>query len=129
MLIAMALLLAAVIWGSFLNKNDEFDVIADMLNSYGYSVRGSDIYVVGETRDTSIAALLAGQDLTECVRAGRAAGFSSDTEKIGDIVLMLVELEDKDVITLYLCNTVPELVFVQSITTGEVRALGTDVGQ
>lgn len=124
MIVALALLMAAVVWGTFLNGDDELKLLADRINEYGYELTRDDIYIVGETRDTSISDILAGQELDECVAASKAAGFPSDVNAVGDVVLMLVELDNYDVITVYLRDADIELCFVQNITSGEVSPLG-----
>lgn len=121
--VAAALAVGAAAWGMVLDSNDPLKPVVDKLNSYGYRFVSGDIFIVGETRDTTIAALLAGTELSEAVEASSAAGFPSDVGARGDIMLMLVELDDAEVITIYLRDERIELCFIQHVTSGEVRPL------
>ena len=87
--IALVLLVIAAVWSVQIAKDDALAHLAEELNAFGYSLTGEDIYVLGESRSTTIAAVLAGTDLTEAVAASRAAGFPSDVNAEGDIVAML----------------------------------------
>ena len=116
--LAAVLLVVAAVWSVQLAKDDTLAHLAEELNAFGYSLEGEDIYVLGESRDISIAEVLAGTDLTEAV----AAGFPSDVNAVGDIVAMLANTE-AGVITLYLRNEAIELCFIQT-DEGQVLPLG-----
>ena len=120
--IALVLLVIAAVWSVQIAKDDALAHLAEELNAFGYSLTGEDIYVLGESRSTTIAAVLAGTDLTEAVAASRAAGFPSDINAEGDIVAMLARTET-GVITIYLRNEAIELCFIQT-DEGNVLQLG-----
>ncbi len=119
---AVLLLAIAAVWSVEIAENDALADIAERLNAFGYSLKSRDIYVLGESRGTSIAAVLEGTDLAEAVAASRAAGFPSDVAAVGDIIAMLAETE-QGVITLYLRDTAIELCFIQT-ESGEILPLG-----
>ncbi|MEG1548545.1 MAG: hypothetical protein RR232_07365 [Clostridia bacterium] len=123
LIIAAGLFAAAVIWGLSVSGESELDKLATKLNAFGYSLYGDDLFVVGETKDTSISGLLANVDMTEAVEASRAAGFPSDVTANGDILLMLAELPERDVMTLYLRNGEIEMCFIQNLATQQVRSI------
>ena len=108
--VAVLLLVIAGVWSVQLAENDVLAHLAEELNAFGYTLEGEDIYVLGESRGTSIAEVLEGTDLTEAIAASRAAGFPSDVEAVGDIVAMLAKTED-GVVTLYLRDEAIELCF------------------
>jgi len=119
--VAVLLLVIAGVWSVQLAESDVLAHLAEV-NAFGYTLEGEDIYVLGESRGTSIAEVLEGTDLTEAIAASRAAGFPSDVEAIGDIVAMLAKTED-GVVTLYLRDEAIELCFIQT-DEGEVLPMG-----
>lgn len=120
--VAVLLLVIAGVWSVQLAESDVLAHLAEELNAFGYTLEGEDIYVLGESRSTSIAEVLEGTDLTEAIAASRAAGFPSDVEAVGDIVAMLAKTED-GVVTLYLRDEAIELCFIQT-DEGEVLPMG-----
>jgi len=123
--IALIMLIAAVIWTISIGQNDELKKVADRINAYGYRFRGEDIYILGESRDVSIISLLDEGDIRDAVAASVAAGFASDIHAIGDVVVMLIQVDDDgNVITIYLRDGEIELCFVRNIDTEEVKMLG-----
>ncbi len=124
--VAIALIVAAAIWGANLERVDPLSPLVDTLNSYGYSLTSNDIFVAGETQDTTISELLAGIELADAVEASTEGGFPSDVNARGTVILMLAELDDRDVITVYLRDEKIELCFIQNILSQQVRPLGTE---
>ena len=114
MIVALLLLFLVVLWLIFRSSNSELKIIADRINSFGYSFTADDLLVAYDNSNTSIASVLDGVDLDNAVRVSREAGFSSDVDKVGGVTLILANDGD-DIITLYLVDGEIELCFVQTI--------------
>ena len=82
-----------------------------------------DFYNAGSFPDSTIQDILAGQDLSEAVAASAAGGFPSDINARGDIMLLLLTLENKDVVTVFTRDGKAELCFIQRISSGEIMPL------
>lgn len=123
--VAMMLLVVAIVWSSSIGTRDELQKIAEEINAFGYNFEGEDIYVLGESGDTSIATMLNGDDLDSIISASKEAGFPSDVDAVGDYVVLLIQVdENNNIITLFLRNGVIELGFVQNVDTQAIRVLG-----
>ena len=97
--------------------------ICNALAEYGYELGFDDIYVSGDTPDISIRELLEGIPLDAAVAASRAAGFPSDVDRIGDIVVLMAAISQDRVITIYTVDGQMELCFIQIVGSYEVEAL------
>ncbi|HWS28895.1 MAG TPA: hypothetical protein VN512_02150 [Clostridia bacterium] len=123
LLIVAAALLAAAAFLYFASGNGALKAVCEEVNAFGYAFLPDDWYTAGGQADTSIEALAGSEDLSEAVAASKAAGFPSDTEKRGEVVLLLGQLANDDVVTVYIVNGEIELCFVQTLG-GDVFSLG-----
>lgn len=123
LLIVAAALLAAAAFLYFTSDNSALQAVCDKVNAFGYDFVSDDWYVAGGQADTTIEALSSGEDLSEAVEASKASGFPSDTNKLGEVVLLLGQLENDDVVTVYIVNGEIELCFVQTLN-GKLSPLG-----
>ena len=122
--IAGALLLLALALHLSISGDDPVSDIVSTLRSYGYRVYDSDLYIAGDYRNTSIAALLPEKELEEARKASLKAGFPSDTERIGDVVLILSATREGEILTLYALDGELELCFIQYEDSKRVGVLG-----
>ena len=93
------------------------------MTAIGYTLTEDDLFDVGSFENTTIAEVLAGQDLTQAVEAGITGGFPSDVNATGDIRMLLVTMENKDIITIFLRDGKIELCFVQRLDDSAIRPL------
>ncbi len=121
---AGALLVAAFLWNTRLNATSEGARLCRVVNGFGYTMHPDDLYPAGAWNDTSIRALLPETELADAVAASKSGGFPSDIDRMGQITLIMANVGEQDVVTLYLVNGEIELGFVQVTGTGTVRALG-----
>lgn len=121
---AGALLLLAIIWSFFTNETGELSRIARIINSYGYDIDIGDIYPADTQNDATIEEMLYGEDLTDIAEKSKEAGFPSDTKRRGDIVQLLIALDDNKVITLFIVDGDIELAFIQIPGAEQVLGLG-----
>ncbi len=121
---AGALLVAAFLWNAHLSATSEGARLCRTVNEFGYALHPDDLYPAGVWNDTSIRALLPETELAEAVAASKSAGFPSDIDRAGQVTLVMANVGDDDVVTLYLVEGEIELGFVQVTGTGAVRALG-----
>ena len=118
-----ALLIAGAL---LLNASITYSGAAKTLREYGYTLDDDDFYNAGSFPDSTIQDILAGQDLSEAVAASIEGGFPSDINARGDIMLLLLTLENKDVVTVFTRDGKAELCFIQRISSGEVMPLTKD---
>ena len=121
---AGALLVVALVWRLFLAGDDELAGVARRMRALGCMVYGEDFYIQGNYLDTTIAELLPQVDVAELAKASEAAGFPSDTQKHGEVVVLLAELSSGEVLTIYMLNGEAELCFIQALNSGAVRPVG-----
>ncbi len=123
LLIAAVLLLLALVWQSIINKNGVEGTLIRTLQAHGYTVVADDLYPAAAYSDTSIRALLPDTALEEAVAASKAAGFPSDVDRTGQVVLYMTALSNADVITVFVIDRNVELAFVQTPNTDSVYPL------
>ena len=110
---AGALLIAALVWSVLLGSNGFTARVERQLASHGVSVRAADLEQHSFKKQTSIRALLDGQDVSEAVEASLAAGFPSDIESTGDVICLIAPSQ-KGVLTVYVVDDAVELAFIQT---------------
>ena len=123
MLLLAAALLVAAAFLYFTADESQLEAVCEAVNAYGYAFVPDDWYAAGGQADTTIAALSGGEDLSESEAASKSAGFPSDTERFGEVVLLLGQTENDDVVTVYIVNGTIELCFVQTLD-GAIKPLG-----
>lgn len=122
---AVVLALALLLWQG-LPAEHPYEHVAALLREAGYTVEAEQLYNAGSFPDQSIAGALSNVDLDEAVAASLSGGFPSRVEQVGDVALLLCALENQDVITIFLLNGEPELCFVQPLSGGALKVLGSE---
>lgn len=128
--LAVALLAAALVWSLLLNNRSETSRLVRNLNAaYGYRLRAADIYPAESWEQRSIRSLLPETDLRAAVEASRASGLPADIDEEGHILLLLANVEEDIVVTLFLLDGQIELGFEQERASDAVYPLGTHAGE
>lgn len=123
LLAAALLIVTAVLLNGAITAKSPYKAVVDELTSRGYTLKEEDLYSVGGFENSSIAQVLAGQELAPAVEAGIAGGFPSDVDAVGDIRLLLLTMENQDIITIFLRDGEIELCFVQRLDDTELKPL------
>lgn len=123
LMLAVLLIVCAVLLNGAVSKQSPYNAAVEELTARGYTLTEDDLYDVGSFEDTTIAQVLAGQDLTEAVEAGIQGGFPSDVNAVGHIRMLLLTMENQDIITIFLRDGRIELCFVQRLDDSAVRPL------
>lgn len=124
MLIAAGVIfLIAVIWLIVLESGSYTRKVCSRINAFGYAVTPSDLYSKGYGTGTSIGAIL-DEDLALVKEQSAKCGFSADTEKIGNVELLLWNMDNEKVLVIWLVDREPELVFIENSSTGETFPIG-----
>ena len=123
LLFAALLAVCAVLLNGTVAQQSPYKAAVQELSARGYTLSEDDLFDVGSFEDTTIAEVLAGQDLTQAVEAGIAGGFPSDVNAAGDIRMLLLTMENKDIITIFLRDGKIELCFVQRLDDSAIRPL------
>lgn len=107
-----------------IENSSPLNKLSDELYKHGYYFHYSDFYPAEEYKNTTLRSLLApiGGE-AEAVEASRHAGFPSDIDKVGNIVLMLANIDDDSVVTIFLIDGEIELCFIQTIESGEIKSI------
>ncbi|MBO4562993.1 MAG: hypothetical protein J5772_05225 [Clostridia bacterium] len=125
-LIAAAMIFAvAVIWLAILESRSYTRALCTKINSFGYHAAPSDFYTRAYGGNTSINEVI-GEDLTEVIDASKKCGFEAEVEKVGKVELMLWDMDESRVMVVYLVDRVPEIVFIENTSTGEVSPIGPE---
>ena len=102
-IIAVGIIIAAAVWSIIISQNDPLEAVAAELNAHGYSMRGDELYILGE--DAAETELI--------VSAAKQAGFAADIDRRGEVSILLYQFE-KGVRTIYLIDGEIELCFIQT---------------
>ncbi len=123
LLIAALLVICAVLLNGAVSQQSPYKAAVEELTARGYTLSEDDLFDVGRFEESTVAEVLAGQDLSQAVEASIAAGFPSDINARGNINMLLLTMENKDIITLFLRDGNIELCFVQRLDDSAVRPL------
>ena len=123
LLVAAAILIGAFVWRILLEKNGLAPRIAAELYSHGLKLDPAELEQNAHRADATIREMLADAELDALVAASERAGFPSDVDKRGEVYCLLAALNEKDVLPVFVVNARVELAFVQTLGSGDVRAV------
>ena len=72
-----------------------------------------ELYKHNFAKNTSIRALVGDTDMTRAADASRECGFDADIDKTGDVYVLLANLGDGQVLTVYVVDETIQLAFIQ----------------
>ncbi len=93
------------------------------LKKHGCMISSDELYQQSYAKASSIAEIMTGIDLEDAIAASQRAGFPSDTERQGEIYLLLAKLDDEHVLTVFVVDEAVELAFIQILGSDEVKAV------
>ena len=120
---AGALLLIAIVWLLILENKSYTRKVCRRIDSFGYHISPSDLYSQGYGSNTSIKDIL-DTDLSVVIEQSKKCGFSADTERVGNVELLLWNMDNERVMIIWLVDREPELVFIESRKTGVTMPIG-----
>lgn len=123
LLIAGLLIVCAVLLNGAVTQQSPYKAVVQELTARGYTLTEDDLYNVGSFENSTIADVLAGQDLTQAVEASMAGGFPADINAAGNINMLLLTMKNQDIITIFLRDGEIELCFVQRLDDSNLRPL------
>lgn len=126
---AGVLLIGALVWRVALEKTSLSSRIVRSLSQHGLTVDAADLYQHEHRRDTSIAEMMGGTDMTAAVDASLEAGFPSDTERTGEVYCLLAQLDGGKVLTVFVVDEEIELAFIQLPGSDEVLPISGGNGK
>ena len=100
LVIAAALLIIALAWRFFLEKNSFSGGIVRSLAQHGCNIEADELYKHNFAKNTSIRALVGDTDMTRAADVSRECGFDADIDKTGDVYVLLANLGDEQVLSL-----------------------------
>ncbi len=123
-LCVLVVVLGLAAWVYLLSDRGELTTLANDINDYGYYLKWDDLKVVTSVKDTTIRELLPDTDLSEIIAISQKSSMPADVDVRGEVTVVVSELYNGDVITVYLLDGKRELGFVQVPSTGEIYELG-----
>lgn len=83
------------------------------LAQHGCNIEADELYKHNFAKNTSIRALVGDTDMTRAADASRECGFDADIDKTGDVYVLLANLGDEQVLTVYVVDETIQLAFIQ----------------
>lgn len=117
--VAGALLIGALVWRVALESRSLSSRIVRSLSEHGLTVDAASLYQHEHRKDTSIAQMMEGTELSGAVAASKAAGFPADIDRAGEVYCILANM-DSGVLTLFVVDEEIELAFIQLPGSDEV---------
>lgn len=119
---AAILIVIALVWKITLSCTGMTSRIADELSKHGCEIQAENIEKLMYEKNTSIKALMPeGTELDKVIAVSKQAGFDSDTERVGDVYVLLADLDEgKRVLTVFVVDEEIELAFIQIPDSDEV---------
>ncbi len=117
---ALVLLVLAIALRMLIGGASLADEVASELKKHGCSIASDALYQQSYSRQSSIAELMEGVSLDEAIEASLSAGFPSNTEREGELYLLLAQLDDERVLTVFIIDEQIELAFIQKVGSDEV---------
>ena len=77
------------------------------------NIEADELYKHNFAKNTSIRALVGDTDMTRAADASRECGFAADIDKTGDVYVLLANLGDGQVLTVYVVDETIQLAFIQ----------------
>lgn len=123
LIFAIFLIVLAVIWLVLLESNSYLSAVSRRINSFGYSTSPSEFYTQGYGDNTNIAALMSSEP-EQTVQLSKQAGFEADVQTTGFVELLLWNVDNDNVMYIWLLNHEPQIVFIEDIETGQLKSIG-----
>lgn len=99
--------------GGFSRKNSFSGGIVHSLAQHGCNIEADELYKHNFAKNTSIRALVGDTDMTRAADVSRECGFDADIDKTGDVYVLLANLGDEQVLTVYVVDETIQLAFIQ----------------
>lgn len=97
--------------------------IAEQIKSHGLEIDANALKQHSYDKNASVRSLMGGEDMTAAVEASKAAGFSSDIDRRGEVYCLLAELGGGEVLTVFVVDEEVELAFIQTAEKTEVKPI------
>ena len=125
---ALIIFVIALVWGIYLNSNDELAKVVRRINEFGYEFYSDDVYVLGSKKDTTISDVIteanAEADIDKIKELSIKCGFDAEMDKQGEVTILLLAIDENRVINIYMLDENISACFVENIVSGEISALG-----
>ena len=83
------------------------------LAQHGCNIEADELYKHNFAKNTSIRAIVGDTDMTRAADVSRECGFDADIDKTGDVYVLLANLGDEQVLTVYVVDETIQLAFIQ----------------
>ncbi len=124
---AAVILVLAAVWRVIIDVRSPLRSVCESVNRFGYSVSPDDFFLQGYGDNTCIRDILAGEltdeETEHIVSLSQECGFGGDIEKTGRIELLLWQMDEDRVMIIYTADGIPELVFIETVSTGAASGI------
>lgn len=117
---ALVLMVIAAAIRIIVGSSSLADKVTEELKEHGCVISAEDLYQESYSKHSSITGLMHGIELSEIQSVSIAAGFSSDVNKEGEVYLLLAQLNQERVLTVFVLDERVELAFIQVLGSDEV---------
>ena len=126
---AIALLAIAVIWRIAIEVNSPVRSVCQCINRFGYNISPDDLLLNGYGEQMDLRELFSGEEYSEAdlallTEVSQKCGFDADLEVSGKLEQLLYNIDNDRVMIIYTVDCVPELVFIEKLSSGEVLPIG-----
>lgn len=115
LLVAAGLLAVAMVWSILLNNNSFSKRIGIQLREHGINTAMDDFIQQSYEKNTSIRKMMAGVDISAIIAVSEVIGLSADVDKVGEVYLLLADVGDNRVLSVFIVDETVELAFVQKL--------------
>ncbi len=123
LIVALIILVVAIGLRIITGNNSFSGEISAELKKHGCIINSDDLYQQSYAKQTSIAVMMEGIDLSKAIEVSKNSGFSSDIEKEGEVYLLLAQLDDENVLSVFIVDEAIELAFIQTLGSDEIKAI------
>ena len=117
---ALVLIVIAVVLRIIVTADSLSGRIARELNAHGCTVNADELSQQVYKKHASISSVMEGIDMTDALAASLECGFPSDMLREGELCLLLAQLDDEHILTVFVINEEVEFAFIQITESDEV---------
>lgn len=123
LVVALVLFVVALIIRFITGGKSLANEVVAQLKEFGCVISAEDLYQESYSKHSSIEELMQSIDMSEAVAVSREVGLPSDIGHEGEIYLLLAQLDDEKVLTVFVVNERVELAFIQKLGSEEIAPI------
>lgn len=117
---ALVLIVIAVVLRIIVTADSLSGRIVREMKAHGCTVNADELSQQVYKKHASISSVMEGIDMTDALAASLECGFPSDMLREGELYLLLAQLDDEHILTVFVINEEVEFAFIQITESDEV---------